>query len=80
MFTAVKEVVTDEIGFLVERYSSYMKNGILDFLSNYSIVTEAIFLAMSEIEYSICVYEWWMNAGWFDVFPSGENVSCRSLR
>jgi len=75
MFTAVKEVVNDEIGFLVERYAAYMKNGIMDFLSNYNIVTEAIFLAMSEIEYSIRVYEWWMDVGWFDVFPAGESAS-----
>ena len=75
MFTAVKEVVNDEIGYLVERYTAYMKNGIIDFLSNYNIVTEAIFLAMSEIEYAIRVYEWWMNVGWFDVFPAGESAS-----
>jgi hypothetical protein len=75
MFTAVKEVVNDELDYLVERYALYMNNGIMDFLSNYSIVTEAIFLAMSEIEYSIRVYEWWMNAGWFDVFPVGESAS-----
>ena len=75
MFTAVKEVVDDEISYLVERYSSYMDKGIMDFLSNYNIVTEAIFLAMSEIEYAIGVYEWWMNAGWFDVFPQGESAS-----
>ena len=30
---------------------------------------------MSEIEYSIRVYEWWMNVGWFDVFPAGESAS-----
>ena len=75
MYSAVKEVVNDEIGYLVERYSSYMDNGIMDFLSNYSIVTEAIFLAMSEIEYSIRVYEWWVDAGWFDVFPGRETAS-----
>ena len=75
MLPAVREVVNDELSFLVERYSSYMKNGILDFLSNYNIVTEAIFLAMSEIEYAIYVYEWWMNAGWFDVLPTGESVN-----
>ena len=27
---------------------------------------------MKEIEYTITVYEWWMDAGWFDVIPSGE--------
>ena len=75
MVTAVKEVVNDKIGYLVERYAAYMSNGIMDFLSNYNIVTEAIFLAMSEIEYAIRVYEWWMNVGWFDVFPAGESAS-----
>ena len=75
MVPAVKEVVADELSYLVERFSAYMKNGILDFMGNYMIVTEAIFAAMAEIEYTISVYEWWMNVGWFDVAPPRDGAN-----
>ena len=74
LYPTLEALADDEISHFFEKLEAYVWKGLYGYLANLTIVTDAWFAALKEIQHVAITMEWWLNNGWIRVFPKSNTA------
>jgi hypothetical protein len=72
LYPTLEALADDEIGHFVDKLAVYVRKGLYGYLANLTIITDAWFAALVEIQHVATTMEWWLNNGWIRTFPKSS--------
>jgi len=72
LYPTLEALADDEIAHFVDKLAVYVRKGLFGYLANLTIITDAWFAALIEIQHVATTMEWWLNNGWIRTFPKSS--------